>query len=350
MSIKSLYRIGGIAAILSALIEFKDAFLVDPNAAGTKFDYYTYLANNIFLVLIALAFYYLYSTLEKRLLSHIALILAVAGAVIPFTHIEIPDNAFTWIFALEHVVPIFVFGILVYLYRSSGMPRTLGAIGILYAVVQVTYYGFYNVFLNWDSGMIGNFPAILNLVWLIWTGVLLLSGKLYEAPHGINTQGLHKKVIATILAISIILFGADVFSKGSTISTPSLTTSTTGTPTGYGVEFPFELDPMKEWGQNINVTCENNIDQTFLDPDTVRKLVVAGGKLDITIGENTPSYLWTGNVPLDLFYEPEDDGTGYGIGYNYWGTMYCVTGLTGAKVDANGLGPDIYVITRVVPE
>jgi hypothetical protein len=117
------------------------------------------------------------------------------------------------------------------------------------------------------------------------------------------------------------------------------------TPVGYGVDFPFNLDPVKEWGENVTVTCEQNHDKGALDPDTVRKLVASGGKLETTKGENANlTYLWAGNVPLELFIEPEDNGTGFGIYYDYWQTSYCVHGL---PEDVNGWGAYIFVITKI---
>jgi hypothetical protein len=117
------------------------------------------------------------------------------------------------------------------------------------------------------------------------------------------------------------------------------------TPVGYGVEFPFELDPIKEWGANVTAApCQ---DVTFvLDPNMARNLVAAGGKLDISEGgDSNLVYLWTGNVPLELFAEPEDDGSGFGIYYDISGTSYCIAGL-----DERGYTAYVNVITKVMPQ
>lgn len=347
MSTKSLYRIFGVTTILSALIDFKDYFLSDPNALGTRFDYYTYLANNLFLVLIAIAFYLLYNK-RARGLSIIAIILSALGFIMPLVSIEIPDNIFIWVFAIEHIIPFLIFGILAYQYHQLGMPRVLGIIGILYAIVQIVYYILYKISPNLNIGIADYFPGLLDLVWLIWTGGIFLFVYKIEIDHNITSQYFNKDVVLVAGTTLLILVGAFIYSKIYTITTPGINVSIVATPVGYGVEFPFELDPVKEWGEkNVNVTCEYSIDQNTLEPDTVRQLVAAGGKLLIEPANGaSPYYLWTGNVPLDLFVEPEDDGTGYGAMYDYSGTTYCVSG-TGVYAGVNNTEPSIYVITKI---
>jgi hypothetical protein len=140
-----------------------------------------------------------------------------------------------------------------------------------------------------------------------------------------------------------LIFALFIQACGSTV-TPEPTAIPT--PVGYGVEFPFNLDPIKEWGENARVTCEQNHEADMLDPERVRKLVAAGGKLDESMGGDANlTYLWTGNVPLELFVEPEEDGTGFGIYYDVWSTSYCVSGL-----DERGWSSYIVVITKIVPQ
>ena len=144
-----------------------------------------------------------------------------------------------------------------------------------------------------------------------------------------------------ILIISLALF---MLSCSSTTPEPTVIP----TPVGYGVDFPFTFDPIKEWGENARITCnESSTSPNMLDPEVVRKLVAAGGKLDTTMEGARLSYLWAGNVPLELFVEPEEDGTGFGIYYDYWADYYCVNGL---DEDVNGWGADIFVITKIVPQ
>jgi|GEM_PF-6274730 hypothetical protein len=145
-----------------------------------------------------------------------------------------------------------------------------------------------------------------------------------------------------ILVLSAIFIASCSFTATPTV-VPTLT-SIPPTPVGYGVEFPFNLDPVREWGENVTITCEQNHDRQLLDPDTVRKLVAAGGKLETTTDENANlTYLWAGNVPLELFIEPEDE-TDFGIYYDYWSTSYCVDGL-----DERFWSSYIIVINKIIP-
>ena len=119
------------------------------------------------------------------------------------------------------------------------------------------------------------------------------------------------------------------------------------TPVGYGVEFPFNPDEFQTLGTEMNVTCEQDHDELFLDADTVRKLLEAGGKLD-TAGESSNiTFLWTGNVPLELFYEPPIEDDPFGIDYAYSATTYCVIGIW---EDGSILGGFITVITKIQPQ
>ena len=59
-------------------------------------------------------------------------------------------------------------------------------------------------------------------------------------------------------------------------------------------------------------------------------------------GNANLTYLWIGNVPVELFAEP---ATGYGRWYEISGTFYCVEGL-----DERGWTAYITVITEVRPQ
>jgi hypothetical protein len=184
MSPKNLYRIGGIAAILSVLLALIDIFItVDVNGMGTKFDYYSYRLDNILLALMAWSLYRLY-TLKERGVSLIALILSVFRIAIPF--IKFPSGTFSTVWISVSLIPILLFGILAFRYPHLGMPRTLAIIGISYPIVQVIFYALYRSFSDLNLGFVDNLPLVLNLVWLIWTGAMLLSGKLQESPETIK--------------------------------------------------------------------------------------------------------------------------------------------------------------------
>lgn len=190
MSSKNIYRIGGIAAFMSVLLDFRDVFFVDPNADGTRFDYYFYFLNNILVVLVAWALYHLYTSANRRF-SLVAIILSIIGVVTllinatPFINLPYGIIITAWIF--NNVIPVLFFGILAYQHHQLGIPRILAVIGILYAVVQVIFYILYSIFPDLNLGLVDNIPVILSSVWLIWAGALLLFGKLQESPEKIST-------------------------------------------------------------------------------------------------------------------------------------------------------------------
>ena len=127
-------------------------------------------------------------------------------------------------------------------------------------------------------------------------------------------------------------------------ATPTPVPTTIPTPVGYGVEFPFDFNPTKEWGENVTETCSQSYTD-LIGPDIVRKLVAAGGKLETTIGEDANlTYLWTGNVPLGLFVDTDEYDTGF-VYYEVSGTSYCVSGL-----DESGSSAYITVITKIMPQ
>jgi peptidoglycan/LPS O-acetylase OafA/YrhL len=186
MSSRNLYRIGGISAILSVLLEFFSMFRkVDVFGMGGKFDYYSYLLNNIFLVLIAVALYYLYSSRE-RTLSLAALLLSIIGVIMPLIELK-SDELFLVVWVFSHIVPILLFGIAAYQHPQAGLPRTLAIIGILYAVIQIAFYALYNILPDLNLGVIDNLPLILSWGWMIWVGVILLTGKTQDSPKKIST-------------------------------------------------------------------------------------------------------------------------------------------------------------------
>jgi hypothetical protein len=191
MSSKNLYRIGGIAAILSVLLSFKDIFS-DVNEARTYFNYLSYLLlNNILFILAAWALYHLYFSVERRL-SLAALILSIVGAAASFINWDSEILPIVWVFIsalINFVIPILLFGFLAYRNAQLGMPKILYGIGILYAILWAVIYIVYG---EVELGFVDNLPIILSSVWLIWTGVVLFFGKLQESPAGINIWGINK--------------------------------------------------------------------------------------------------------------------------------------------------------------
>jgi hypothetical protein len=57
----------------------------------------------------------------------------------------------------------------------------------LYAVIQIAFYALYNILPDLNLGVIDNLPLILSWGWMIWVGVILLTGKTQDSPKKIST-------------------------------------------------------------------------------------------------------------------------------------------------------------------
>jgi hypothetical protein len=176
MSSKNLYRIGGIAAFLSTLLIFKDIFFA-VRRYDTYFEYLFYLLlNNILFILTAWALYHLYNSVARKL-SLTALILSILGAAVSFITWDSETLPIVWAFvsaSINFVIPILLFGFLAYRHTQLGMPQILWGISIDIVYGEV------------ELGFVDNLPSIIESVWLVWTGVILLSGKLQESPEKIK--------------------------------------------------------------------------------------------------------------------------------------------------------------------
>lgn len=177
MSANNLYRIGGIAVFVGIIL------------------FLGYLISPVFLALGALSFaiftYALYRLFKTDApgLSLVGAVLGIGGAVLLAVLIlasgaqnNVLQNFAIW--AALFTPPLF-FGILAYQHPGAGMPRILALIGILGGIG-----GLLNLILtligggDWSNP---NNPALAplimgtyyvgmltTLVWLVWTGILLL--------------------------------------------------------------------------------------------------------------------------------------------------------------------------------
>lgn len=186
---KNLYRIGGIAALLSALLVIADIFSVNANEVRlyrTHFGYLFHLfLTNILFILVAWALNHLYRSAERRL-PLTALIISIVGAAVSFISWSSETSPIVWIFIsalINFVIPILLFGFLAYRHTQLGMPQILWGISILYVISWAIIYIIYG---EVELGFVDNLPSIVEVVWLIWTGVILLSGKLQESPEKIE--------------------------------------------------------------------------------------------------------------------------------------------------------------------
>lgn len=170
---KILYRIGGISAFLLVIFDFIDIFITkDVDGMGTKFDYYSYLFSNFLLALVIWALFLLFTT-KGKWLGGAALVLSIFGVIMPL--IDIPSGFYIYAYSLSHIIPVLVFGVLAFVYPHQGIPKVLGVIGILYAVLQILIYIVYRVSSDTFSfGFFDNVPMMLSWIWLAWTGFILL--------------------------------------------------------------------------------------------------------------------------------------------------------------------------------
>jgi hypothetical protein len=181
MSTKNLYRIGGIAALLSILLILTNVFYLEPDGGVTQLGRLALRISVILFVPIAWSLYVLYGSINRPL-SLTSLILSIAGSISFFINwnLILPDeisSMFVFFFnALDFfIIPTLLFGILAFLYPQLGMPRILGIIGIASSILWIIFY-----FRDDTTYFILN-PLNLRLVWFAWTGAVLLFGKIQES-------------------------------------------------------------------------------------------------------------------------------------------------------------------------
>ncbi len=180
MSSSTLFRIGGIAAILGIVLSF--AYVVLPAA---------FVVGTLVIAVFVFALYRLFST-ESPMLSLAGAILGIGGAVVlavlVFTS-GVQNNALQNLMIwASFFAPPLLFGFIAYQHNNQGMSRTLGIIGILGGLG-----GLVNIIVtliaggNWEKP---NNPALspvimgsyyigmlLTLVWMVWSGIVLLRRK-----------------------------------------------------------------------------------------------------------------------------------------------------------------------------
>lgn len=195
MSSRSLYRIGGIAAILSALLVVVDVFSVDINEVRVYRTHYGYLFHlfltNILFILIAWTLNHLYRSAERRL-PLTALILSIIGAAVSFISWDSETSPIIWTFVsalINFVIPILFFGFLAYRHTKFGMSRIFFGLSILYVISWAIIYIVYG---EVELGFVDNLPSIIESVWLAWMGGILLFGRLKESSDEFGISGKDK--------------------------------------------------------------------------------------------------------------------------------------------------------------
>ena len=184
MSSNNLYRIGGIAGILSAVLMLALAFISDPSSGMPPL----YAVVNAAVGIILVAGLYLLYRREASTLSLVAGAISVIGymlfvvasliqAVFPSPILAVADIA-------VDILGLSLFSWLAY--RTHKMPCLLAIVGFLAALAGVASYVMMSATGASVTSM-ANFPPILMalyfvyligvVVWLAWTGIELLRRK-----------------------------------------------------------------------------------------------------------------------------------------------------------------------------
>lgn len=229
MTSKNIYRIGGIAALVSMLREIIVDFVPDvviDNLIGARLSFYLlHLLSYVLILLIIWTLYHLYASTNQKL-SLAALIVSIIGTVVllmngtPF--IDFPSWIFIVALIFNQIIPILIFGILAYQHPHLGMPRVLAIIGILYAVIWGVFYLLGKMSSNLNFDFIYNLSFVLNLVWLLWTGIVLLSGKLEEISKTVNNGKLYYLIAGSAIATFLIALVVVLVNNALIIPTRSI--------------------------------------------------------------------------------------------------------------------------------
>lgn len=234
MTSKNIYLTGGIAAFVSVLREIIVDFVPDDvidNLIGARFSFYLlHLLSYVLILLIIWTLYHLYAPTNQKL-SLTALIVSLIGTVVllmngtPF--IAFPSSIFIIALIFNQIIPILIFGILAYQHPRLGMPRALAIIGILYATIWGIFYVLGRMSPDSNFDFVYNLSFILNLVWLIWTGSVLLFGKLEEISKNVSNRKLYYLIAGTAVATFLIALVVVLVNNALIIPTRSTEVTTT---------------------------------------------------------------------------------------------------------------------------
>ena len=189
MSTKPLYRIGGISAFLGlgfTLADFLTTGVVAPGEVPMLSKLLN-VASALTIIPLALALYQLYR--EKAPFLSLTALLEVVIAVVLFVICMVflnlqPLTLYNFAFMAVYYLPPLFFGLLAYKQPQAGMPRSLSVLGMAAGLAALIRF----VVLTSGGGDWANLPeslmpvafilyltaTTLALVWLVWTGILLL--------------------------------------------------------------------------------------------------------------------------------------------------------------------------------
>lgn len=184
MNNQSIIRYGGIAGILSAILMLVLSFTVDP-ASGIPLPY-TVVSLAVGIVLVA-GLHLLYRS-EASTLSLAASAISVIGYVL-FVVASLMQVAFPSPVLAAADIAVYILGLSLFswlAYRTHKMPRLLAVVGFVAALAGVASY----IMMSATGASVTsmeNLPPVLMalftvyligvVVWLAWTGVVLLRRK-----------------------------------------------------------------------------------------------------------------------------------------------------------------------------
>ena len=192
MSTNNIFRIGGISAFLGLGFTLAD-LVITGTTSPDNVSLFSKLMNSaaaLTIIPLVLALYQLFRIKAPTfsLVSVVEGISAVVLFVICMLILNLqPLVLYNFAFMAVYYLPPMLFGLLAYQQPQSGMPRALNVIGIVTGVVAIIRY----VVLTMGGGDWMNLPAslaplafilyltatVLALVWLVWTGILVLRHK-----------------------------------------------------------------------------------------------------------------------------------------------------------------------------
>lgn len=193
MSNQSIYRLGGSAAFVIIALVAADTVLTGV-VSPANVPLSSRLLNSAAATILVPLFYALYVILrgQSSATARVAWLEGLGAAILYVISMLVlnlrPLALYNFAFAAVNMIPSLLFGILIVQQPQSGLPRTLGILGIVAGVLGIVRY----TFLALGGGDWTNLsnPAlqpiiffsyigwiILGVIWLIWTGIVFLRHK-----------------------------------------------------------------------------------------------------------------------------------------------------------------------------
>lgn len=187
MSDNNLARYGGIAGILALIVAFSVAVL-------PSFTDALLLVALVLLAVMTFSLYRIYRSQEPTL-SLIGLVVGIGAPVVLLVSMLIsskPGNFSGLVMGASFFAMTFCFGLAAYRQKSQDVPRLLAILGIVAGVAGLVNFVLVLVgggdYANPNNPalsplIMGSYllAALLALIWIVWTGVNLIRGKMVTA-------------------------------------------------------------------------------------------------------------------------------------------------------------------------